>query len=156
MAARKRCSIWFSAKGERPRMWVLHSSSSASMDASPYVSLMPTRPSEVSSSRIARSAQGSWMPAALSSGPSRKATGVMRTWVMRTSRFIAPISVRAGTGLLDQRGPARDFLLHQRGQFVRAAGDDLHAHLLAQLVLHVGLLQRLLDFQRKALHDGLG
>jgi hypothetical protein len=41
---------------------------------------MPTRPEAVSISMMERSAQGSWMPAAFSSGGSRKAMGVMRTW----------------------------------------------------------------------------
>src|SRR3954463_13586776 len=107
---------------------------------------MPMRPSEVSTSRIARRAQGSWMPAALSRGPSRKATGVMRIWVMRTSRFIvAAFSVGGGARFLHQRRPARDFLVHEGGQFLGPAADDLHPHLLAQLGLHVGLLQGLLD-----------
>jgi len=52
---------------------------------------MPTRPSLVSSSTIARNAHGSWMPAALSRGPSRKAIGVIRSWVMVMSRVMVAI-----------------------------------------------------------------
>src|SRR5437764_2722187 len=156
IAAFRRSSIALSAKGDRPSTWRGACSSSLSMGASPYVSAKPTRPSEVSSSTMARSAQGSWMPAALSNGPSRKATGVVRMRVMRTSRFMRSASVGAGAGLLHQQRPARDLAGHQRRQFVGAARDDLHAHLLAELLLHVGLLQGRLDLAGEPLHDRLG
>src|SRR4051794_19818022 len=115
---------------------------------------MPTRPSDVSTSTMARSAQGSWMPAALSKGPSRNATGVMRMWVMRTSRFIMGVSIGRSAGLLHQRRPARDFLVHQGGQFLGAAAHQFHSHLLSELGLHVRLLERLLDLLGQPLHDG--
>src|SRR6478735_5941409 len=56
---------------------------------------MPTSPESVSISMMERSAQGSWMPAAFSSGGSRKAMGVTRTCRMACEVVMASVDQHA-------------------------------------------------------------